>query len=99
MTTYAGLSAQRFTGVVLIYGDNCAPCARLKPRLQAVCSELGIELVETAAAVNMDAVRFLGIRGVPAVVVMKEGADVATHVGESTDQFLREIFTNQGLAK
>jgi thioredoxin-like negative regulator of GroEL len=57
--------------LVLFYGPSCAPCASLKPKLRQACLDLEVDLHEISILDDMDAVRELGIRTVPAVVLFK----------------------------
>lgn len=59
--------------VALFYGAACAPCERLKPVLREVCRGIGVQLEEFNSAGEMEAVRKLGIRSVPAVFVVYRG--------------------------
>lgn len=56
--------------VILMYGRNCAPCARLKPRLAQACADLEVDLHQFDAAEEMDTVRLLGLRIVPSVLLL-----------------------------
>jgi thioredoxin-like negative regulator of GroEL len=67
--------------VVLFYGTACAPCERIKPMLREVCGQAQLRLVEVNAAGELDAVRKLGIRAVPTVVVVKEGKSTIALAG------------------
>jgi thioredoxin-like negative regulator of GroEL len=68
----------KFPTVALFYGASCAPCERLKPQLREVCKSMGARLEEFNTANEMEAVRTLGLRSVPAVVVVHRGGIVQT---------------------
>lgn len=59
--------------IALFYGAACAPCERLKPEIRAVCRDAGLHLEEFNAAGEMEVLRELNIRSVPAVLVVKDG--------------------------
>lgn len=62
--------------VALFYGLACAPCERLKPRLREVCKDMGVRLEEYNTATELPAVREMGMRTVPTVVVVHRGGAV-----------------------
>ena len=68
--------------VALFYGSACAPCERLKPKIRALCKEKGVLLEEFNSSGEMDWIRKLGIRSVPAVVVV-------------TDRIAKVVFTGE----
>lgn len=59
--------------IALFYGPSCAPCAALKPKLRKACADLEIRLEEFNTANEMEAVRLMGLRTVPAVVLVRRG--------------------------
>lgn len=60
--------------IALFYGPSCAPCAALKPKLRKACADLEIRLEEFNTSSEMEVVRLLGLRTVPAVVAVRRGA-------------------------
>lgn len=83
--TYAQLIADGKPHVVLFYGSACAPCARLKPRLDTMAKEVGFDLHQINVASEMETVRSLGIRGVPTVVAIKDGQSEVLFTGDLPD--------------
>ena len=63
----------KYPTVALFYGLQCAPCERLEPKLRAICKDMGVRLEEFNSASELPAIRELGLRTVPAVVVVHKG--------------------------
>jgi thioredoxin-like negative regulator of GroEL len=82
MFTFDQLMHQTGTSVVLFYGSGCAPCERLKPKLRTMCAQLKITLAEFNSASEMEAIRALGLRSVPAVVVISAGVARVAFMGD-----------------
>lgn len=74
--------------VALFYGASCAPCERLKPKLKSVCENNNLRLETFNSASELPVLRRLGIRSVPAVVVVQEGLP---HIAFSGDLAESEI--------
>lgn len=75
--------------VALFYGTYCAPCERLKPKLREVCQELGVRLESFNSSAEMPALRALGIRSVPAIVVVHKGVAKLAFTGDLDHQKIR----------
>jgi thiol-disulfide isomerase/thioredoxin len=56
--------------LALLYGLHCAPCERLKPKLDEVCKKLGIRLEYFNASEEKDLCKELDIRTVPTVLAV-----------------------------
>ena len=76
------LVADNATGVILLYGTACPPCARLKPILAAVTQRMGVDLHQFNVATEMDFARANAIRGVPTVLAIREGVVTTLFTGE-----------------
>jgi thioredoxin 1 len=81
-------------GLTLVdfWAEWCGPCKALSPAIEAMADEFGGKL--TVAKVDIDANpnipgRF-GIRGIPTVILFKDGAQVDMFVGNSP-QKIREM--------
>jgi thioredoxin-like negative regulator of GroEL len=85
--------------LVLFYGNACAPCARLKPRLVELTDRMGIPLHQLNVAADMPAARELGIRGVPSLVALKDGQAEVLFTGELSDAQMSELFIAKGLVR
>lgn len=87
VTTDAGFSAQvlNAAGLVLVKfeADWCGPCQAMKPMVAELASEYGDKL--TLATLDIDqnpqTPSRLGVRGVPTVMLFKDGQVVGTKVG------------------
>lgn len=82
-------SANDFTektseGTVLVdfYADWCAPCRMLGPVLEQIANEnADIKVVKVNVDENQGLAQDFGVRGIPALMVMKEGKTVANRAG------------------
>jgi thioredoxin-like negative regulator of GroEL len=61
--------------LALFTGRGCAPCAQLKPVLTKECEQAGVELAVFDIADEIPAVRSLGLRAVPTLVVINPAGD------------------------
>lgn len=95
--TYQGLLSTPGKRLVLFYGTACAPCARLKPRLEPLAIRAGIALHQINAATEMEAVRALGIRGVPSLVGIKDGVAEVLFTGDLADDAILRKLEEKGL--
>ena len=72
--------------LVDFWAEWCGPCKMIAPILEDVADEVGDQV--TIAKVDVDANKELpakyGIRGIPTLVLFKEGNVVATKVGAIT---------------
>ena len=77
------LKASPVPVLVDFWAEWCAPCKRLAPTIDAVAAELDGKMV--VGKVNVDdhpgvSARF-GIRGIPTLILFKDGNAVSTKVG------------------
>lgn len=68
--TYSEIVAAGVRAAVLFTSITCGPCKRLKPRMEALAAQEGLQLHILDISGEMDAVRALGIRGVPTMVAV-----------------------------
>jgi thioredoxin 1 len=92
--TEANFDAGVKQGLTLVdfWAEWCGPCKALSPAIEAMADEFGGKL--TVAKVDIDANpnipgRF-GIRGIPTVILFKDGTQVDMFVGNSP-QKIREM--------
>ncbi len=72
------------SGTVLLdfYADWCAPCRMLGPVLEQIASENDdIKVVKVNVDENQALAGEFGVRGIPALYVLKEGKAVAQRAG------------------
>jgi len=83
--------------VALFYGAACAPCERLKPVLRAVCKSAGVELQEFNSANELPAIKALGLRSVPSVVLVAHGEARLLFTGALDAETVRSKFSMVGI--
>ena len=76
--------AKTSEGTVLLdfYADWCAPCRMLGPVLEQIAEEHeDIKVVKVNVDENQQLAQDFGVRGIPALFVLKEGKNVANRAG------------------
>ncbi len=72
-------------GAVLVdfWAEWCGPCKQLAPVIDEVASELGdkIKVYKVNIDENPDAPAKFNVRGIPTLIIFKDGNPVATKVG------------------
>ncbi|MEO1035992.1 MAG: thioredoxin [Pseudomonadota bacterium] len=72
--------------LVDFYADWCAPCRVIAPIVEDLAEELGdrLDVVKVDVDQNQSLAATYGIRGIPTLVLFKDGAPVETLVGLTT---------------
>jgi thiol-disulfide isomerase/thioredoxin len=95
--TFDEIKKQPGQSLVVFYSLTCGPCKAMKPMLHELCAEAGVTIHEVNIASDMDAVRALGIRGVPSLVRVRNGDAQLLSTGGMTAPQTREILAAAGL--
>jgi thioredoxin 1 len=80
-------------GPVLVdfWAEWCGPCKMIGPSLEEISDELGTKV--TIAKINIDenpdAPAKYGVRGIPTMILFKDGAPAATKVGAAPKSALK----------
>ena len=73
---------EKGTVIVDFYADWCAPCRMIGPVLEQIAEENeDIKVVKVNVDENIELANQFGIRGIPALLVLKEGKTVAQRAG------------------
>lgn len=83
--------------LVDFYADWCAPCKVVQPIVEQVSAEFGdrLDVVKVDVDQNKALAAQFGIRGIPTLMLFKNGEPVETIVGVATkDSLSNTIFTH-----
>jgi thioredoxin len=69
----------------------CAPCKTVKPVLENVAADTGVDVYEIDIDSHGAVASLLGIRGVPTVIAFKDGTPVAQLVGAYDEESYKEL--------
>ncbi|GGI93828.1 thioredoxin [Polymorphobacter multimanifer] len=68
--------------LVDFWAEWCGPCRQIGPILEELSNEMdGVEIVKINIDDNPDAPSRYNVRGIPTMILFKDGAPVATKVG------------------
>ena len=80
--------------VVLVdfWAEWCGPCNQLAPVLDELSSELGdqVEIFKVDIDQNTETPTKYGVRGIPTLILFKDGKQIATKVGALPKSSLKE---------
>jgi len=76
--------------LVDFWAEWCGPCRQIGPALEEINNELaGVDIVKINIDDNPDAPTRYGVRGIPTMILFKNGAPVATKVGAAPKSQLK----------
>lgn len=82
--------------VVEIWAPACAECRAMQPSLDATAVEFAdtVDLVMVNAAVDIETVRSLGVKGTPTLIGIREGEEVYRYTGRRSPAELEKLFSS-----
>lgn len=78
--------------VVDFWAEWCGPCKQMSPHLDAVSEEMAgkVKVAKMNVDENLIAPSKFGVRGLPTLVIFKEGKVAATHLGAMSKQAISD---------
>lgn len=78
--------------VVDFWAEWCGPCKQMSPHLDAVSEELAgkVKVAKMNVDENLIAPSKYGVRGLPTLVIFKDGKVAATHLGAMSKQAISD---------
>lgn len=78
--------------VVDFWAEWCGPCKQIAPALEEISAELGekVKVVKINIDENPDTPGKFGVRGIPTLMVFKDGKVAATKVGAAPKGSLKD---------
>ena len=78
--------------VVDFWAEWCGPCKQMSPHLEAVSDELAgkVKIAKINVDENPIAASKFGVRGLPTLMMFKDGKVAATHLGAMSKQRIAE---------
>lgn len=85
--------------VVAFTADWCGPCKLLKPKLIELAAAWEFRLAVVNAGVDRELAATYGVRGVPTVLVLENGAERLRFSGDRAESELKKLLRTEGLAQ
>jgi thioredoxin 1 len=85
-------------GVVVIdfLADWCGPCKALSPVIESLSSEFeDVSIFKLNVDEEPDVAIKLNVRGLPTIVVFKNGIEVDRLIGNTAKEVIQKVITNQ----
>ena len=88
----ATINATDVPVVVDFWAEWCGPCKQMAPHLEAVSDEMSgkVKIAKINVDENPMAASKYGVRGLPTLVMFKDGKVAATHLGAMSKQRITE---------
>ncbi|MFN3388827.1 MAG: thioredoxin [Allosphingosinicella sp.] len=83
--------------LVDFWAEWCGPCRMIAPALEEISEDLGdkVTVVKLNIDDNPDAPAKYGVRGIPTMILFKDGAPAATKVGAAPKSQLQSWLENE----
>ena len=84
--------ASDLPGVVDFWAEWCVPCKKLSPNVERVAEEMDgkVKLAKLNVDENPLTMTKYGVRGLPTLILFKDGQVTATHLGDMSKDKLEE---------
>lgn len=79
------------------WGSWCTPCKQLQPILAEVAREKDVDIVPVDVEKEPDAANQYGIRGIPALIFLKDGEMVSRLDGIHTKEEILDVLRDLGV--
>lgn len=75
------------------FSQTCAPCKRLDPIITRLADEYKVNLIKIDVEVNQAATTHYGVRGIPTLILEKNGKFLRRITGGISEKKLREFLS------
>jgi len=94
------MSAEASNKILKFTARWCPPCQQMKPIVAAASEKTGVEVVDVDIDVDKTAPDKYRVRGIPTLILEKDGREVERVVGVQSEEKLIEIINKSfGLTK
>lgn len=94
------MSAQASNKILKFTARWCPPCQQMKPVIEAASEKTGVPVTEIDIDVDKTAPDKYRVRGIPTLILEKDGVEVERIVGVKSEEFLIEAINKSfGLTK